>query len=70
MLTPDLQAVLMLLQMIREAFDGPMEFFRDGCHVDSDLLLSLKALLTVPRDRDSGSRLRCISARVKRSLMS
>lgn len=69
MLTPDRQAVLILLEMIREEFGGALEFFRDGCDVDSTLLLSLKSFLTVPRARASNRRLRDISARVKRILM-
>lgn len=70
MLTPNRQAMLILLEMIREEFGGPMKFFRDGCNVDSSVLLSLKELLTKPRDWDSGRGLCYVSARIKRMLMS
>ncbi|KAM3547414.1 hypothetical protein ARSEF4850_010039 [Beauveria asiatica] len=69
MLTPDRQAILILLRMIREEFGGPMEFFRDGCNVDGSVLLSLKNLLTEPRGRDSGRGLCYIGTRIKRILM-
>ncbi|KAM3510864.1 hypothetical protein MY11210_005467 [Beauveria gryllotalpidicola] len=69
MLTPDRQAILILLQMIREEFGGPMEFFRDGCNIDSSLLLSLKNLLTEPRDWGFSRGLGPISALVKGILM-
>ncbi|KAM3436756.1 hypothetical protein MY4824_004177 [Beauveria thailandica] len=69
MLTPDRQAILILLRMIREEFGGPMEFFRDGCNVDGSVLLSLKNLLTEPRGRDSGRGFCYIGARIKRILM-
>ncbi|PMB73879.1 hypothetical protein BM221_001306 [Beauveria bassiana] len=70
MLTPNRQAMLILLQMMREEFGGPMEFFRDGCNVDSSVLLSLKELLTEPRDWDSGRGWCYVSARIRRILMS
>ncbi|KAJ3496505.1 hypothetical protein NLG97_g2607 [Lecanicillium saksenae] len=50
MLMPDRQAMLILLQMLRDKFGSVVRFFRDRCGVDSSLLSSLKASLIVRRN--------------------